>query len=122
MIRYLGRHGTRCIARAVMVGATRPSGGDGRAQPPVRRVIAGRRAPERRDVEVGWSDSLRALGVPTHLVCHLTVMAKLHAQDRCERMADDLLKLIGTTPMRIYEFVKLHVTDFKRHDAERKLA
>ncbi len=60
----------------------------------------------------GWVDTLRAFGVPTHLVNHLTVMAELHAQGRYDRMTDDLFKLTGKMPTSLYNFVKLHAAEF----------
>jgi uncharacterized protein YbjT (DUF2867 family) len=65
----------------------------------------------------GWAEKLRELGVPTHLVNHLTVMADLHAQGRYDRMTDDVFKLTGKTPTRMYDFVKLHAADFTRREA-----
>ena len=64
-----------------------------------------------------WTDQLREFGVPTHLVNHLVVMAELHAQGRYDRMTDDLFKLTGKTPTSIYDFVKLHATEFTRSEA-----
>ncbi|WP_292242557.1 NmrA family NAD(P)-binding protein [Mesorhizobium sp.] len=47
-----------------------------------------------RDVPLSpWIDNLRELGVPTHLVKHLAVMAELHTAGRYDRMTDDLFKL-----------------------------
>ena len=65
----------------------------------------------------GWTDKLRELGVPTHLVNHLAVMADLHAQGRYNRMTDDLIKLTGKTPTSMHDFVKLHAAEFTRREA-----
>jgi uncharacterized protein YbjT (DUF2867 family) len=66
-----------------------------------------------RDVPLsGWIYRLRELGVPTHLVSHLAVMAELHAQGRYDRMTDDLVKLTGKTPISMYDFVRSHAADF----------
>jgi uncharacterized protein YbjT (DUF2867 family) len=65
----------------------------------------------------GWIDRLRELGVPTHLVNHLAVMAELHAQGRYDRMTDDLVKLTGKTPTSMYDFVRSHAADFTRAEA-----
>jgi uncharacterized protein YbjT (DUF2867 family) len=44
-----------------------------------------------RDVPLSaWTDGLRKAGVPDHVVKHLVVMAKLHAEGRYDRMTDDL--------------------------------
>ncbi|MBI4780773.1 MAG: NmrA family NAD(P)-binding protein [Oscillatoriophycideae cyanobacterium NC_groundwater_1537_Pr4_S-0.65um_50_18] len=59
-----------------------------------------------------WTNQLRELGVPTHLVNHLAVMADLHAQGRYDRMTDDLFQLTGKTPTSLYDFVKRHAAEF----------
>jgi uncharacterized protein YbjT (DUF2867 family) len=69
-----------------------------------------------RNVPVApWSEKLRELGVPAHVVNHLAVMAELHAQGRYDRMANDLLELTGRKPMTMCDFVRLHVDDFPRN-------
>jgi uncharacterized protein YbjT (DUF2867 family) len=71
-----------------------------------------------RDVPLSaWIDRLREAGAPTHLVNHLAVMADLHAQGRYDRMTDDLVKLTGTTPTSMHDFVKLHAAEFTRREA-----
>ncbi|HEY9831277.1 MAG TPA: hypothetical protein V6D26_11910, partial [Stenomitos sp.] len=65
----------------------------------------------------GWTNRLREFGVPTHLINHLAVMAELHTQGRYDRMTDDLFKLTGKTPTSMYDFVKLHATEFTRSEA-----
>ncbi len=65
-----------------------------------------------------WTDTLREFGVPTHLVNHLAVMAELHMQGRYDRMTDDLFKLTGKTPTSMYDFVKLHATEFTSSEAK----
>ena len=68
-----------------------------------------------RDVPLAaWTDKLRELGAPPHLVGHLSVMADLHAQGRYDRMTDDLFQLTGKPPISVLEFVKLHAADFTR--------
>jgi len=68
-----------------------------------------------RDVPLAeWTDRLRALGVPAHLLHHLAVMADLHLQGRYDRMTDDLFKLTGRTPTSVYDFVQLHEAEFTR--------
>lgn len=62
----------------------------------------------------GWTAKLRELGVSTHLLNHLAVMADLHSQGRYDRMTDDLFRLTGQAPMSMYDFVKSHTTDFTR--------
>jgi uncharacterized protein YbjT (DUF2867 family) len=71
-----------------------------------------------RDVPLaGWTDRLRGLGLPTHLVDHLAVMAELHAQGRYDRMTDDLFRLTGETPTGMYDFVRSHAAEFTRGEA-----
>ena len=58
--------------------------------------------------------SLREAGV--HLVNHLTVMADLNKQGRCDRTPDDLFKLTGEMPASMHDFVKLHAAEFTRRE------
>jgi uncharacterized protein YbjT (DUF2867 family) len=68
-----------------------------------------------RNVPVApWSEKLRELGVPAHLIGHLAVMAQLHAQGRYDRMTDDVFKLTGQQPMPMTEWVKQHAAEFTR--------
>lgn len=68
-----------------------------------------------RNVPVApWSEKLRELGVPAHLVGHLSVMATLHVQGRYDRMTDDVFKLTGHKPMAMTEWVKRHAAEFNR--------
>lgn len=67
------------------------------------------------DVPVAaWSDKLREMRVPEHLVRHLSTMGELHARGRYDRLTDDLLRLTGRTPTSMREFVERHVADFTR--------
>jgi uncharacterized protein YbjT (DUF2867 family) len=61
-----------------------------------------------------WTEKLRELGVPKHLLGHLAVMAELHIQGRYDRMTDDVFKLTGQKPTSMVEFVKLHAAEFTR--------
>jgi uncharacterized protein YbjT (DUF2867 family) len=66
-----------------------------------------------RDVPLEeWTDRLRGLGVPPHVVSHLSAMADLHARGRYDRMTDDLFRLTGKMPTSMLEFVKLHAAEF----------
>jgi uncharacterized protein YbjT (DUF2867 family) len=68
-----------------------------------------------RDVPVAaWAAKLRELGIPAHVLSHLTVMAELHRQGRYDRMTDDVLKLTGQPPMSTADFVKLRAADFAK--------
>ena len=64
-----------------------------------------------------WAQRLRELGVPTHLVDHLTVMAELHRQGRYDRITDDLFSITGKPPTSMYDFVKAHAAEFARSEA-----
>ena len=68
-----------------------------------------------RDLPVAaWSEKLRELGVPPHVINHLSTMARLHAQGRYDRMTDDVARLTGQKPMSTGDFVKLHSAEFTR--------
>lgn len=68
-----------------------------------------------RDVPVAaWIEKLRALGIPPHLIQHLSVMAELHVRGRYDRMTDEVLRLTGQPPMGTIDFVKLHAAEFTR--------
>jgi len=70
-----------------------------------------------RNVPVApWSDKLRELGIPAHVVSHLAVMADLHVQGRYDRMTNDLFELTGRKPTSMYDFVRLHIADFTRNE------
>ena len=69
-----------------------------------------------RDVPLsGWSEKLLGAGVPAHIVKHLSVMTEMNKQGRYDRMTDDLFKLTGQKPISMYDFVKLHASEFTRH-------
>jgi uncharacterized protein YbjT (DUF2867 family) len=66
-----------------------------------------------RDVPIAaWTDKLRELGVPAHLLSHLAVMADLHQQGRYDRMTDDVFKLTGQQPIGMREFVERNAAAF----------
>jgi len=68
-----------------------------------------------RDVPLpAWSEKLRQLGQPPHLVGHLSVMTELNKDGRYDRMTDDLFKLTGERPTSMYDFVKQHAAEFTR--------
>lgn len=65
------------------------------------------------DIPVGpWRDGLLRLGLPIHLVNHLTTMADLHRNGRYDRMSDDVLTLTGQAPMSVQEFVRKNAPTF----------
>ena len=65
-----------------------------------------------------WSARLLKNGVPAHTVKHLSVMTELNKQGRYDRMTDDLFNLTGRKPISMYDFVKLHVAEFTRAEAQ----
>jgi uncharacterized protein YbjT (DUF2867 family) len=61
-----------------------------------------------------WSESLRQMRFPEHVVRHLSAMAELTKQGRYDRMTDTLLKLTGEAPTNMRDFVKLHAAEFEQ--------
>ena len=61
-----------------------------------------------------WSEKLRAAGLPTHVVNHLTVMTELHKQGRYDRMSDDSSSSPARRRRAWHDFVKLHAAEFTR--------
>jgi hypothetical protein len=69
-----------------------------------------------RDVPLpAWSEGLRQMRYPEHVVRHLTAMAELTRQGRYDRMTDTLSKLTGEAPTNMRDFVKLHAAEFKQN-------
>ena len=68
-----------------------------------------------RDVPLpAWSESLRHMRFPEHVVRHLSAMAELTRQGRYDRMTDTMRKLTGEAPTNMRDFVKLHAAEFKQ--------
>ncbi len=61
-----------------------------------------------------WSEKLRQMRWPEHVVKHLTAMAELTQQGRYDRMTDTLQKLTGEVPTTMRDFVKIHAAAFKQ--------
>ena len=72
-----------------------------------------------RDVPLeAWSEGLRRLRFPEHVVNHLSAMTELNKQGRYDRWTDTFSKLTGKAPTNMRDFVKLHAAEFeKRSDA-----
>ncbi|MDX3075740.1 NmrA family NAD(P)-binding protein [Streptomyces sp. NPDC088354] len=51
---------------------------------------------------------LGALGLPEHVQQHLSVMARLHAENRYDRVTDDLARIIGRPASGVGELVEAH--------------
>jgi len=70
-----------------------------------------------RDVPLpAWSESLRQMRFPEHVVKHLSAMTELTKQGRYDRMTDTLSKLIGEAPTSMRDFVNLHAAEFKQRE------
>jgi uncharacterized protein YbjT (DUF2867 family) len=70
-----------------------------------------------RDVPLpAWSESLRQMRFPEHVVRHLSAMTELTKQGRYDRMTNTLSKLTGEAPTRMRDFVKLHAAEFKQSE------
>lgn len=65
-----------------------------------------------------WVDhDLRALGLPDHLFDHLATMARLHAQNRYDRLTDDIETITGRPATGVGEFVREHPGMFPAQSA-----
>src|SRR5215468_4722145 len=68
-----------------------------------------------RDVPLpAWSESLRQMKFPEHVVKHLSAMVEQTRHGRFDRMTDTLRKLTGEAPTNMRDFVKLHAAEFKQ--------
>ncbi|WGD56899.1 SDR family NAD(P)-dependent oxidoreductase [Bradyrhizobium sp. CB1650] len=68
-----------------------------------------------RDVPLpAWSEGLRKMGFPEHVVSHLSTMTELNRQGRYDRMTDTVAKLTGEAPTNMRDFVKRHAAEFKQ--------
>jgi uncharacterized protein YbjT (DUF2867 family) len=59
-----------------------------------------------------WRHKLVALGLPAHLVDHVTAMAALNRQGRYDRSSDAVLRLTGEPPMSLRDFVAANAQAF----------
>ncbi|WP_315836082.1 SDR family NAD(P)-dependent oxidoreductase [Bradyrhizobium prioriisuperbiae] len=67
-----------------------------------------------RDVPLqAWSEGLRTMGFPDHVVRHLSAMTELTRQGRYDRMTDTMFKLTGQAPTTMRDFVKRHAAAFR---------
>jgi uncharacterized protein YbjT (DUF2867 family) len=56
-----------------------------------------------------WRDEeLKPLGLPDHVFQHIVTMAKLHADNRYDRLTSDVLKLTGSPSMSVRNYILLH--------------
>jgi NAD(P)H dehydrogenase (quinone) len=61
-----------------------------------------------------WCEQeLSVHGLPEHIYGHFHTMAKLHAENRYDRLTEDVLKVTGEPPMSVRDFVARHPEIFK---------
>src|SRR5262249_16705134 len=86
---------------------------------PYARVFSeapGRPLPHRAGPLAAWSEGVRQMRYPEHVVKPLTAMAELTRQGRYDRFTDTLQKLTGEAPTTMRDFVKLHAAAFKQRE------
>jgi uncharacterized protein YbjT (DUF2867 family) len=64
-----------------------------------------------------WSEELRRRGISEHLREHLVTMARLHADNRYDRLTSDVEHLTGHPATTVTEFVARHAGEFGGHYA-----
>jgi uncharacterized protein YbjT (DUF2867 family) len=66
-----------------------------------------------QDVPVGpWRETLVQMGLPIHLVDHLSVMADLHRAGRYDRQTGEVLALTGVPATSVRDFIARHAATF----------
>jgi len=62
-----------------------------------------------------WRDQeLPSYNLPKHISDHFVTMAKLHADNRYDRLTDDVLKITGKPPMTVQDFILCHPDIFQK--------
>ena len=64
-------------------------------------------------------EELLPLNLPQYLLDHLSTMAKLHRENRYDRLTSDVQKLTGKPSMRVQEYVTAHPEVFSTAAATR---
>jgi uncharacterized protein YbjT (DUF2867 family) len=59
-----------------------------------------------------WYEALRRKGFSDHLVEHLTTMARLHAENRYDRLSNDVERITGHPATTAADFVSRHASQF----------
>ena len=59
-----------------------------------------------------WRETLIQMGLPIHLVDHLSVMADLHRAGRYDRQSSDVLELTGQQATSVRDFIARHAAVF----------
>jgi uncharacterized protein YbjT (DUF2867 family) len=68
-----------------------------------------------RDVPLAaWSEGLRRMRFPEHVISHLSAMTELNRLGRYDRMTDTMQKLTGQAPTSMRDFVKRHAVEFEQ--------
>ncbi|MEU3183981.1 NAD(P)H-binding protein [Streptomyces sp. NPDC006923] len=61
-----------------------------------------------------WSERVRtALPVPPYVADHIVTMGKLHAQNRYDRVSDDVRRITGREPLRMRDALRPHAAEFR---------
>lgn len=60
-----------------------------------------------------WSLQLKSLGLPEHLLNHIFTIAKLHKENRYDRLVSTVEDVTGIKPMTITDWVRDHLADFR---------
>ena len=55
-----------------------------------------------------WQSNLTNIGLETHVLQHISTMAKLHREDRYNRSTDQVQQLTGHLPQSVEDFVRAH--------------
>lgn len=61
-----------------------------------------------------WRDQLEKLNLPPHVTAHLTTMAKLHADNRYDRITRDVETITGRPATSVRDFVAKHAALFQK--------
>jgi uncharacterized protein YbjT (DUF2867 family) len=59
-----------------------------------------------------WREELRRSGLPDHVFEHVATMARLHAQNRYDRLTSDVARITGHPATTVTEFVARHASLF----------
>lgn len=65
-----------------------------------------------------WKEKVSGLGLPPHVVSHISTMAQLHQANRYDRFSDDVEKLTGIPPMGVREFVEKNAKIFTPKESQ----
>jgi NAD(P)H dehydrogenase (quinone) len=60
-----------------------------------------------------WREELRRRGLPDHVVEHLSTMARLHAQNRYDRLTQEVQRITGHPATTATDFVARHASQLR---------